>query len=191
MGLHVILVKLLTFNCNKLLYPFKWLYEMGLSLPITAYHTFNFPWPFIDPRMRVYGPLNSLHQQIQLLVLIGKAYLKIGCMELNKAPDLTISTCHIRRSMTNTSPTVYCLCWVTALIMLQRLKSTVAVFVFEQLDYWIVCVLVIHARRTNCKDYIMNCLPVSAQQLQMQPCPWLFLTQSAQDGCLVRVGCHS
>ena len=36
--------------------------------------------------------------------------------------------------MTNTSPTLYCICWVTVLSMSKRLKSSIAVFVFEQLD---------------------------------------------------------
>ena len=42
-------------------------------------------------------------------------------------------TSHIRRGMTNTSPTLYCICWVTVLRMSKRLKSAIAVFVFEQL----------------------------------------------------------
>ena len=44
--------------------------------------------------------------------------------------------------------------------MSKRVKSTFAVFVFEQLDLIFPCVLAIHARRTICKDYVMICLSI-------------------------------
>ena len=44
----------------------------------------------------------SLVVQKHLLALIGKASWEIGYL---KEPDLTFFTCHIRQSMTNTSPT--------------------------------------------------------------------------------------
>ena len=75
------------------------------------------------------------------------------------ALDLFI-TRHIRRDMTNPSPTLYCICWVTVLSMSKRLKSAVAVFVFEQLNLIFLCVSAIHARRTICKDYVMICLSI-------------------------------
>ena len=125
-------------------------------------HTIHF-FPMANELMKQHvsrGDLNSPHQKNHLLALIGKASWKTDCMELNKARELRISTCHIRRSMTNTSPTLYCICWVTVLFMLQRLKSAIAVFVFEQLELRILCVSAIHARRTICKDYVMNCLSI-------------------------------
>ena len=47
---------------------------------------------------------------------------------------------------------------MTFLSMLKRLKSAIAVFVFEQSDFIFLCVSAIHVRRTICKDYVMNCL---------------------------------
>ena len=66
----------------------------------------------------------------------------------------------IRLGTTNTSPTLYCLSQVTVLSMLKRLKSAITVFVFEQSDFIFLCVSAIHARRTICKDYVMNCLSI-------------------------------
>ena len=68
------------------------------------------------------------------------------------------STRYVRLVMTNTSSTLYCICLVTVLNMLKRLKSAIAVFVFEQSDFIFLCVSAIHAWRTICKDYVMNCL---------------------------------
>ena len=70
------------------------------------------------------------------------------------------SICHIRRGMTNTSPTIYCICWVTILSMSERLKSAIAVFVFEQSDLTFLCVSAIHTGRMICKDYVMICLSI-------------------------------
>ena len=47
---------------------------------------------------------------------------------------------------------------MTVLSMWKRLKSAIAVFVFEQLDFIFLCVSAIHARPTLCKDYVMSCL---------------------------------
>ena len=69
------------------------------------------------------------------------------------------STRYIRLGMTNTSPTLYCICLVTVLSKLKRLKSAIAVFVFEQSDFIFLCVSAIHARRTICTDYVMNYSP--------------------------------
>ena len=62
--------------------------------------------------------------------------------------------------MINTSPALYCTCFVTVLSMLKRLKSAIAVFVFEQSDFIFLWVSAIHTRRTVCKDYVMNCLSI-------------------------------
>ena len=71
-----------------------------------------------------------------------------------------IGTSCIQLGMTNTSPTLYCICWVTVLGMSKRLKSAIAVFVFEQLDFIFLYVSEIHARRTTCKDYVMICFSI-------------------------------
>ena len=47
---------------------------------------------------------------------------------------------------------------MTVFTMWKRLKSAIAVFVFEQLDFIFLCVSAIHARPTICKDYVMSCL---------------------------------
>ena len=70
------------------------------------------------------------------------------------------SNLYIRLGITNTSPTLYCICLSAVLSMLKRLKSAVATFVFEQSDFIFLCVSAIHARRTICKDYVMNCLSI-------------------------------
>ena len=44
--------------------------------------------------------------------------------------------------------------------MSKRLKSAIAVFVFKQLDLILLCVSVIHVKRTICKDYVMICLSI-------------------------------
>ena len=71
-----------------------------------------------------------------------------------------ISTRYIRLGMTNTSPILYCICLVTVLSMLKRLKCAIAVFVSEQSDFIFLYVSAIHARRKICKDYAMNCLSI-------------------------------
>ena len=65
-----------------------------------------------------------------------------------------ITARHIRRGMTNTSPTLYCIQRDRS-YHVKRLKSAIAVFVFEQSDLIFLCVSAIHARRTICKNYVM------------------------------------
>ena len=78
--------------------------------------------------------------------------------ETQECARFYFSTRYIRLGMTNyTSRTWYCICLATILSMLKRLKSAIAVFVFEQSDFVFLCVSAIHAQRTICKDYVMNC----------------------------------
>ena len=81
-------------------------------------------------------------------------------LETQEYARFYFSTHNIQLGMTNTSPTLYCICLVTVLSMLKRLKSAIAFFVLEQSDFIFLCVSAIYARRTICKDYVMNCLSI-------------------------------
>ena len=100
------------------------------------------------------GDLNSPHQQKE-----NRLY---GTQQCARFYFSTLG-------MTNTSPTLYCLCLVTIFSMLKRLKSAIAAFVFEQSDFIFLCVSAIHARRTICKDCIMNYLSINLFGYSLYP----------------------
>ena len=89
------------------------------------------------------------HQQIYLLVLFGKA--PRGC--LLGALDPILPTQQIFH--------LYILYMMSDILtMFKKLKSTIAVFVLGQLDPIFLCMLAIHAWRTNWKDYVMIFLSI-------------------------------
>ena len=122
---------------------------------ITAYNTF-----LVMKRHVSRSDLNSPHQQKSP---VSANWQSIMGNRLHGTPECIrfyFSTRYIRLGMTNTSPTLYYICLVTVLSMLKRLKSAIAVFVFEQSGFIFLCVSAIHVRRTICKDYVMNCLSI-------------------------------
>ena len=104
--------------------------------------------------------LNSPHKQKAPVIAYWQSIMGNRLHRTQECARFYFSTRYIRLGMTNTSTTLYCICLVTVLSMLKRLQSGIAVFVFEQSDFIFLCVSAIHARRTICKDYVMNCLSI-------------------------------
>ena len=104
--------------------------------------------------------LNSPHQQKAPVSAYWQSIMGNRLHGTQECARFYFSTRYVRLGMAHTSPTLYCICLVTVLSMLKRLKSAIAVSVFEQSDLIFLCVLAIHARRTICKDYLINCLSI-------------------------------
>ena len=107
-----------------------------------------------------HGDLNKPHQQKAPVSAYWKSIMGNRLHATQECARFYFSTYYIRLGMTNTSPTLYCICLKTVVSMLKRLKSAIAVFIFEQSDFIFLCVSAIHARRTICKDYVMNSLSI-------------------------------
>ena len=119
--------------------------------------------------------LDSLHQQKAPVSAYWQSIMGNRLHGTQECARFYFSTRYIRLGMTNISPKLYCICLVTVLSMLKRLKSAITVFVFEQSDYIFLCVSAIHARRTICKDYVMNCFSILYET---------FLTKTRPTGAL-------
>ena len=125
-------------------------------------HTIHF-FPMANEVMKRHvsrGDLNSPHQQKAPVSTYWQSIMGNKLHGTQEFARFYFSTRYIRLGVTNTSSTLYCIYLVTILSMLKRLKSAIAVFVFEQSDFIFLCVSAIHAGRTICKDYVMNCLSV-------------------------------
>ena len=96
------------------------------------------------------GDLNSPHQQKTHVSAYWQSIMGNRLHGTQECARFYFSTHYIRVGMTNISPTLYFICLVTVLNMSKRLKSAIAVFVFEQSDFIFLCVSAIHARRTMC-----------------------------------------
>ena len=106
------------------------------------------------------GDFNSPHQQKAPVRANWQSIMGNRLHGTQECARFYFSTRYIPLGMTKTSPTLCYICLVTVLSMLKRLKSAIAVFVHEQSDIIFLCVSAIHARRTICKDYVMNCLSI-------------------------------
>ena len=104
--------------------------------------------------------LNSPHQQRAPVSAYCQSIMENRLHRTQECARFYFFTRYIRLCMKNASPTLYCTCLVTVLSTLKRLKSAIAVFVFEQSDFIFLCVSAIHGRRTICKGYVMNCLSI-------------------------------
>ena len=107
-----------------------------------------------------HGDSNSPHQQKAPVSANWQSIMGNRLQGTQECARFYFSSRYIRLGMTNTSPTLYCICLVTVLSMLKRLKSAIAVFVCEQSDFIFLCVSVIHARCTISKNYVMSCLSI-------------------------------
>ena len=104
--------------------------------------------------------LNSPHKQKAPISAYWQSIVGNRLHGTQDCARFYFSTRYFRLGMTKTSLTLYFICLVAVLSMLKRLKFAIAFFVFEQSDFIFLCVSAIHARRTICKDYVMNYLSI-------------------------------
>ena len=96
-------------------------------------HTIHF-FPMANEVMKGHvnrSDLNSLDQQKAPVSAYWQSIMGNRLHGAKECARFYYSTSYIRLGMTNTSPTLYCICLVTVLSMLKMLKSAIAVFVFE------------------------------------------------------------
>ena len=99
------------------------------------------------------GDLNSPHQQKVPVSAFWQSIMGNRLHEIQECGRFYFSTRYIRLGMTKYFTCIILYkCLVTVLSMLKRLKSALAVFVFEQSDLIFLCVSAIHARRFSDRE---------------------------------------